>query len=153
MKDLSQRLLESFAVDVSGELEKVLFREPKPFLTGSRVYGTPRHDSDWDVVFLMSPEEAVLLGKVAKGHIRGLSKLDEGLEMSKYGHPCIYYKEWNFIFVKDIEMYQAWKEGTDYLAKMAPVSKEIACTLFDEYRGKARYLIAAREVGGVELTV
>ncbi len=85
------------------------------FLTGSRAYGTPREDSDWDIVCLVS-EDALdtlmcLTGTRVEGVQSGVS-IKEG---------CL-----NLIVMSDARAYAIWEAATDKLKTIAPVSRAIA---------------------------
>lgn len=121
-EEISRRLLAAFKVDVSGELEKLLFRKPLPFLTGSRVYGFPREDSDWDVVLLVNSKEERLFWKISGQEAQLDAEKDS--PRGEYGDVSLRYKEWNLIFTHSEGMYLTWLDGTEYLRAIGPVSRE-----------------------------
>lgn len=82
------------------------------FLTGSRVYGTPRPDSDIDLVILVD----------------GLT--GDALELLKEGDGAIRFGRLNLIACYDKQDFLNWKKGTDQLREIArlegPVTREQA---------------------------
>jgi predicted nucleotidyltransferase len=83
------------------------------FLTGSRAYGTPREDSDVDVVILVSPEaENVLLGLGASGN-------------------GIRFGQLNLIICTEASRFDRWAEVTSQLVSRRPVSREDAIAEFN----------------------
>lgn len=92
------------------------------FLTGSRVYGTPKEGSDVDfVVFLPENAESTLGSKADKAKKR-------------YGNragSCFYFGGLNLIVETNPKKVVAWYEGTRRLEEMKPVSKAVAIVMFD----------------------
>jgi Nucleotidyltransferase domain len=103
----------------------------KAFLTGSRAYGTPRIDSDIDLVIFTDVETAGLLqvwGAVENAAPQGS---DEGSD-EVYGP--IRFGKLNLIVCTSEEAYRAWVDGTAELKKRAPCSREEAKTVFLKLR-------------------
>lgn len=71
-------------------------------LTGSHVYGSPRIDSDVDLVVLVDEETAKKLEDLS----------DRGTYPVKFGNL-------NLILVTDERSFKVWKEGTEYLQNVA----------------------------------
>jgi predicted nucleotidyltransferase len=118
----------------------------RPFVTGSRAYGTPREDSDIDLVVLTS-----------EGTIRELKALaDNGADVDlkiDYGRHNVplRFGPLNLICVTDPRDYEVWREGTQRLILRSvdrPVTRDEAVACFRELRTKAR-----EESDAVSLTV
>lgn len=93
---------------------------PQPFLTGSRAYGTPRDNSDYDIVCLLDAERATALASVFPGRQISLTR-----DIRWIG-PI------NLIVCTQREDYEQWKEVTDALIAMKPVTREAAIQAFNE---------------------
>ena len=78
------------------------------FITGSRAHGTPRADSDIDLVILVSSADAKKLGVTEKSR-RSL----------RFG-------ELNLIVIQEQEKFDAWKKVNDHLVSIGPVTREKA---------------------------
>lgn len=107
--------------------------EVSAFVTGSRVYGTPRPDSDLDLVLLVEPGD---LGRLVE-HL-GKEESDEG---GGYGNDAsIKVGKLNLIAVKDRGEFDAWREGTELLRQRRPVpreeAKQVLCELVKASREK-----------------
>lgn len=111
------------------------------FLTGSRVYGTPREDSDIDLVVLVSHAEIDLLHKLSENSTDikvCTSDIEHGLSSGSFKFGQI-----NLIAVTKKEHYEIWKRGTEDLCKIAgergsPITREEACKHFKELRDGAK---------------
>ncbi len=96
----------------------------RSFMTGSRVYGTPRPDSDVDLVVLVSPEDAAILG--------------DNNQDTRGSAQTLQYGNLNLIaLIDDVDgngrkQFDIWRTVTDSLIKRAPVTKEEAVKAFDE---------------------
>lgn len=101
------------------------------FLTGSRAYGTPRTDSDTDIVMLMSEEDLQGLYQI---HGPG-DDVDEDPSFStNNGKPTNYsFKigRANLICMTDPEDFQAWKSATEVLIRNKPVTRDLAIQTID----------------------
>lgn len=96
-----------------------------PFLTGSRAYGTPREDSDWDFVVY---EPLGDNGKLKYSH-----KLDGGvLKNHTKTHYSIKKGCLNLMVFADKEQYRLAKKITERLISQKPVDKEEAVKAFEE---------------------
>ena len=85
------------------------------FLTGSRAYGLPRPDSDWDVVIYGTKSIEEVLRGLADGT----------------GFPLKIGKL-NLIVAKTPRQYDAWRRGTDELRREAPVTRARAVEAFKQ---------------------
>ncbi len=84
------------------------------FLTGSYAYGTPREDSDIDLVIRCDEETAKFLSEMRDDKTT----------------PAIKFGKLNFIPCTDDAQYTAWRAGTTALEYRKPVERETACTMF-----------------------
>lgn len=92
----------------------------RSFLTGSHVYGTPKHDSDIDLVIqLDSDEELELCGQSDGG----------GIIIDDSDYPTIRFGNLQIIAVEDDREFAIWKSCTEELKKRAPVTREEAVNL------------------------
>lgn len=97
-------------------------------LTGSRVYGTPREDSDVDLAVLVSLEDFDKL----------VALFPPGGEADSYkGCPAqpLRIGKLNLLLVTSEAHLAIWRAGTDILKANAPVTREQAMQLFAEMRG------------------
>jgi hypothetical protein len=95
--------------------------DSKPFLTGSRVYGTPREDSDIDLVALVSDKDLYELVKAAEatgGLGSGQDEYEDGRSL-RFG-------KLNLLCVTKKRHFDIWKLGTLELMAMAPVTRDHA---------------------------
>lgn len=103
------------------------------FITGSRKYGSPRADSDLDLVVFMEGVDVALLGSVADMTPQGFT--EDGVEYdSRFGWPFRFGKL-NVIVCTKPEQWQVWQDGTaslHYLAKHKgkAVDREFAVSVF-----------------------
>lgn len=87
-------------------------------LAGSRAYGTPREDSDIDLVIYCSEEVKKLL-----------------LEHSDNEHPrVISFGKLNILACTTNEEYAVWKSGIQTLKEKGPVDRETAKNHFKRLR-------------------
>lgn len=105
---------------------------PGAFLTGSRVYGTPRADSDLDLVVPVDPGvrediAAVLVPDGSLDYPEGLSNLVCWVA----GLPGI---KLNLILTSQEEALAVWRPGTAALKARAPVTREEAKETFARLR-------------------
>ena len=117
------------------------------FLTGSRAYGTPREDSDIDLVAMMTSGTLDELAKI-------LDTDDEGESAVMYdgssATACLRFGNLNLLVVTRIEDYEAWHEGTMELIGRKPVTREEAVELFKAKRAAA---LAKREAEAADMVV
>lgn len=96
----------------------------RAFVTGSRVYGTPRPDSDADVVIFIPHKQVHLIRELADGP----TAEDTKYALMNAGW-CLRFGRLNLICVENEEQYKIWRDGTRHLrhkAKSHPVSREFA---------------------------
>jgi len=86
------------------------------FITGSHAYGTPRPNSDIDLVVLV---DAGCCQKLCHLGQRGSRVLAEGDGKAFFGNL-------NLILVTDEKQFDMWAKGTAELMAMAPVTREVA---------------------------
>lgn len=105
-------------------------QEPRlPFVTGSRAYGTPREDSDVDLVAFMSPSEIKGVFDLADKH--------DNIEEYEGGglHYSLVFGRLNLLCITDPVQYDLWKRGTEELKairdKEGPVSRNFAVKFMD----------------------
>lgn len=88
------------------------------FLTGSRRYGTPRPDSDIDLVVLMDGSELVELAKFADNTddlgSPGGEQYEDGCSL-RFG-------KLNLLCVTQERHFKVWKQGTDELVGIAAIT-------------------------------
>jgi predicted nucleotidyltransferase len=94
----------------------------KPFVTGSRAYGEPKHDSDIDLVVRM---DGLVLSQ--------LKKFTDQEGILRFGRL-------NIIPAVSDKAYQVWKEGTEELmdrSYVKPVTRDEAVEFFKAKRKAA----------------
>jgi len=110
----------------------------KPFLTGSRVYGTPRADSDIDLVVLVTPEELDKLALFADVKMEEMAPFEDRYGGDAEIRRSLRFGKLNMICVCEDQEYHVWKDGTALLAekkkKTGPVTREEAVRLFEHLR-------------------
>lgn len=95
----------------------------RSYITGSRAYGTPREDSDIDLVVVLTVAEAKMLWS--------LSDASNVLRFGRLNLVAFVETE------KGLQRYQAWREVHESLVARRPVSKQECCIAF-ESRGFKR---------------
>lgn len=86
----------------------------RAFITGSRAYGTPREDSDLDLV--------VLVDEGVKSQLRAFSGVPEDKSVRFGGL--------NLVLLTSREKYNKWQSVTNQLKLRAPVSHDEAVVAF-----------------------
>jgi hypothetical protein len=107
------------------------------FITGSRAYGTPREDSDIDLVIFCSVEDARTLLNYNEASVEEIEEAaatikgygDEGILQVRYGRL-------NLILCVDDARYAEWVGGTVRLKAIAPVTRAQAIALLEEIRSR-----------------
>lgn len=95
-------------------------------LTGSRVYGTPRPDSDVDLVVYAGNGDFGLVEMIA-------DKI--AVQVPNYGDYgsdtlCLRFGKLNLILESDYAKFASWRDGTAQLKARAPVTREEAVAHF-----------------------
>lgn len=90
------------------------------FVTGSRAYGTPRPDSDIDLVVRVNPED---LGRL-------IAASDKHHRYDDNDSASVRFGSLNLICVTSDAAFDAWESGTKALSVIAPVSREEAIEHF-----------------------
>lgn len=102
----------------------------KAFVTGSHAYGTPRPDSDIDLVVLVSPED-----------MARLVKMDPDSTADRYGVMASSYLRFgklNLLAVDNMTDYLVWLHGTLELIARKPVTRDEAVAVFKRRQQEAR---------------
>jgi hypothetical protein len=105
----------------------------KGVLTGSRVYGTPREDSDIDLVLYGSQEDLCLLTGESDHRFQNPNVQHAD---GTYAGRSLRFGNLNVIYLDDYsgvnaDLFSAWEAGTAFLEKIKPVTKEMACLVFE----------------------
>lgn len=100
------------------------------FLTGSRVYGTPREDSDIDIVVFVSQNDLELLAEIA------LPKVDDPYEGMATAY--LRFDKLNLLCVSEESDYEVWRQGTLDLIARKPVTRAEAVEHFEMLAAKKR---------------
>lgn len=106
------------------------------FITGSRAYGTPREDSDIDLVILCNEDVA--------GRLRELADAGDEFPASVAGPNSfsIRFGKLNIIACFDKKVYDLWRQGTLELQYKSgwglhsPISRDDAIAHFDKLRNE-----------------
>ncbi len=108
----------------------------KSFLTGSRAYGTPRLDSDIDLVVLVSKEDLDKLKErqffLTTEQKEAWDKFTKGYE--SLGGTPLRFAMLNLICCTDEKSFAIWKKGTKMLVDTAPATRRQAIDLFQALR-------------------
>ena len=97
------------------------------FVTGSRCYGTPRPESDWDIVIRCDREDAFKVFGAKDQEMGG--EAHEDYELDENAHQCA-FGHVNFILCFTDERFKSWRKGTDKLAYIKPVTRAVAVAMF-----------------------
>ncbi len=98
-------------------------------VTGSRVYGTPRYNSDIDLVVLLTSEEL----KIFESFEEKSDNVVSNSENDKIGKSLsVKYGKLNLIITTDKKVYKAWKKATEELIAKKPVTRGDAIRLVKE---------------------
>lgn len=95
------------------------------FITGSRYYGTPRDNSDWDIVIRCERKDAINVFGAKDETLTGDEdyELDENAFQMTKG--CV-----NFILCFTDERFKSWRDGTEKLTRIKPVTRVVAVAMF-----------------------
>ena len=94
----------------------------RAILTGSRVYGTPKEDSDIDLVVHISEAEILQLSQLA-------DEMSSEMYLST-GSVSLRFGRLNLLCVAQREDYLRWEKGTEVLIAQKPVTRETAVKTF-----------------------
>lgn len=108
------------ALVIAGLRAQLSDAQLKPFLTGSRAYGVPRPESDWDVVCLLGADQIAALE--ASFEVRWTGS----------GRAIAWIGPVNLIICVDRVDYFRWQDVTDDLVRRRPVSRDEAVSAFNE---------------------
>lgn len=97
-------------------------KNKQPFVTGSRAYGSPKKDSDLDLVIIIENEQILSLLK----------------EISDTPDKSLRFGKLNIIACNE-RAYDQWKEGTELLKKISPVTREQAIRVFEKLGVSSMY--------------
>ena len=97
----------------------------KAFITGSRCYGTPRDDSDLDLVILASNHAFKMLAAFADDD----SETGEGSGKGTPSSGSFRFGKLNIIAITDESVFEVWRAATESLKAKAPVSRDDAVEL------------------------
>ncbi len=99
--------------------------DERAFITGSRAHGTPREDSDIDLVIALHEKDYRTLWALCED-----SKLQFGkLNLVAFNMDC----------PEDVERFKAWKKVNYELCYRGPVTKEEACEAYREAGAESVY--------------
>lgn len=109
--------------------------------TGSRVYGEPRPDSDWDWVLYGTVDQWTEL----KGFADSATAPGEEWHNERYKSPgltsALRFGPVNIIFLTHLWQWRAWDEGTRELVEMSrlhPVARDLAVQVYQAAFAKWR---------------
>lgn len=99
------------------------------FVTGSRVYGIPKENSDIDLVVLISDEDWEHLAMAS----------DDENSVNEYGtkNKSIRFGNLNLLVTTEQKDFDVWMKGTEELKARRPVERDEAVKLFSGLRAEA----------------
>lgn len=95
------------------------------FLTGSRAYGTPRPNSDIDLVVTIHEQQTLDL----------LEEYSDGAGGSRGGDRSLRFGRLNLIALEEWEA-RAWRVATNQLQAQRPVTKVEAIALIEHFKSR-----------------
>jgi predicted nucleotidyltransferase len=114
----------------------------KAFLTGSQIYGTPRPDSDIDLVVWLSIGDLEKVRELTKPKLTIWERISNCFvekEEDEY-HGCdsavFRFGSLNLLVVTTEKAYNDWRDGTEELRAMSPVTREQAIETFRRKRDR-----------------
>lgn len=99
------------------------------FITGSHAYGIPHENSDVDLVLYMPPDEGNKLYELLKEY-----NYYQGTPYEGACSYCLKIGKLNLIICLAPELYDAWKNGTEQLKQIAPVTRDEAIAVLSKLR-------------------
>lgn len=112
----------------------------RAFITGSHAYGTPREDSDTDLVVMVSFDDLQRL--IGLSDRRPVDAKDEVEYPEAIDQANLRFGRLNLLCVTQGDDYEAWRSGTEELRARRPVTRTEAIEVFDRKRAEVQ---AARE--------
>jgi hypothetical protein len=108
------------------------------FVTGSRKYGTPKPDSDVDLIVFVSKADLEILAALADPETLE-DRSAPAFQASDYDPMSkpLRFGKLNLICVTDPAQYDAWRAGTERLSREQPVTREAAVALLSKLRKDA----------------
>lgn len=103
-------------------------------LTGSRVYGTPKPNSDIDLVVLMSVKDLHRLQELFKDEWRSNTADTGNYDGIGAMSDQFRFGNLNLIVTTDPLAYEVWRRGTEALSWAAPVTRDFAVKFFKKLR-------------------
>jgi predicted nucleotidyltransferase len=109
----------------------------KAFVTGSRAYGTPREDSDIDLVVMVSLRD---MERLRDQHDERPARDDddEGEYPDVPDQAQLRFGRLNLLCVTQEDDYEAWRSGTEELIARSPVTRAEAVEVFDRKRAEVQ---------------
>lgn len=105
------------------------------FLTGSRAYGTPHEESDYDHCILLSDHAARCMVEVFEE--REGSGCNSG---SNIMYASFKIGRLNILIFTDLKQFEVWRRATEFLITKAPVTRKKAVKYIRKKLHKAGYL-------------
>jgi hypothetical protein len=97
------------------------------FITGSRAYGTPREDSDLDLVVLTDMESITEMAKLSDNADANVCFSGSGL----FDGASLRFGKLNLLCFLEQDQFDAWQQTTIELAARRPVTREEAIAALD----------------------
>ncbi len=98
-------------------------------LTGSRAYGIPTIQSDYDIVVRCDKDDARIFG------FTGIDAEGREYEIDENSWPCK-FGEINFILCFTDARFDSWKNGTADCWKIKPVTRDVSKAIIQSYLKK-----------------
>lgn len=105
------------------------------FVTGSRRYGTPTKTSDIDLVVLTDDNDDELIDLLSNAADEGSAPDENEVGQNEGRWASLRFGDLNLILV-DKGLYRAWKDATDELVAMKPVTRDQAIEVHRKHRAK-----------------
>jgi hypothetical protein len=116
----------------------------KSFLTGSRVYGTPKPESDIDLCVLLTYDEIEKLREFSD------TKLPASRSPSSVS---LRFGKLNIIATDDEKVFAEWRLGTSILEALRTVTKDFAIATFNSIRKMGSVASLHKSEPGPEATL
>lgn len=112
----------------------------KSFLTGSQAYGIPTKSSDIDLVVFLDNKDYYKLSDLADVY----APSNHPSASDEEARPSLRFGKLNIVPCFEPELFQAWYDGTEFLKGEAPVTKQRAKEVLEEFRKRAKLKIKKR---------